>query len=123
MTPMKTRRTTLALVIVLALLGLCIGGLFAYDNGRPLQVPVKERLYKGVDYARKVTFSPRPLMIHGIVAGRKSSGRRQNPAAAISVHLSTDRAEQLADCGLYPSPRSVDPVFFPVGFLHPRYAR
>lgn len=76
MTLMKTRRTTLVLIIVLALLGLCIGGLFAYDNGRPLQVPVKERLYKGVDYARKVTFSPRPLMIHVITVDTRTNGLR-----------------------------------------------
>jgi hypothetical protein len=73
---MKTRRLTWVLIIVLALLGLSLGGLIVYDNGRPLQVPVKERLYKGVDYARKVTFSPRPLMIHVITIDLRTNGLR-----------------------------------------------
>ena len=57
-------------------MGVCIAGLLAYDNGRPLQIPAKEQLYEGVEYIRKVQFSPRPMMIHVITIDNRARGFR-----------------------------------------------
>jgi hypothetical protein len=62
--------------IVLALAGIAVAGIFVYLNGRPLQVPMKTRLYDGVTYERQVRFLPRPLMIHVIVIDTKNARLR-----------------------------------------------
>ncbi|MCL4527964.1 MAG: phosphodiester glycosidase family protein [Chloroflexi bacterium] len=61
---------------MLVLVGLCVGGFFAYNNGRPLPIPTKERLFDGVDYARKVRWSPRPMIIHVITIDMRTNGLR-----------------------------------------------
>ncbi|HEX8990174.1 MAG TPA: phosphodiester glycosidase family protein [Anaerolineales bacterium] len=59
-----------AIVVVLA-------GLFAvYDRGRPVPVPIKERLFEGVTYARYIRWSPRPIVIHAITVDMKSGSKR-----------------------------------------------
>jgi hypothetical protein len=59
---------------MIGLVAIFIAGIFYYDNGRPLQVPVKEHLFTGVDYARKVQLSPRPMMIHVITIYTRANG-------------------------------------------------
>jgi len=73
---MKKRRWIWVLLTLLVITGLCFSGILIYDNGRPLQIPAKERLYKGVDYARKVVLSPRPMMIHVITIDTRTNGLR-----------------------------------------------
>jgi hypothetical protein len=63
-------------MFVLALAGICVIGILAYDNGRPLQIPTKEHLFAGVDYVRKVEFSPRPMIIHTITLDKRANGIR-----------------------------------------------
>ena len=59
-----------AIVVVLA-------AIFAvYDRGRPVPVPIKERLFDGVTYARYARWSPRPMVIHAITVDMKSGGKR-----------------------------------------------
>jgi hypothetical protein len=62
--------------IVFAVIGVCILGFLLYDNGRPIQFPTKEHLYSGVDYSRKVSISPRPMIIHEIKIDLSSKGLR-----------------------------------------------
>ncbi|HEX2697354.1 MAG TPA: phosphodiester glycosidase family protein, partial [Anaerolineales bacterium] len=73
---MKKRRWIWVLWTPLILIGLCLGGVLIYDNGRPLPVPARERLYKGIEYERRVTFSPRPMMIHILTIDMRTSGLR-----------------------------------------------
>ena len=51
---------------MLIIIGIAIGGFFAYVHGRPVPVPTKEQLFDGVTYIRSVRWSPRPMMIHSI---------------------------------------------------------
>lgn len=73
---MKTKGKIRLFLIGLVLLGICIAAFVAYDNGRPLQIPAKEHLYEGVDYIRKVQFSPRPMIIHVIIIDTRTKGLR-----------------------------------------------
>jgi hypothetical protein len=73
---MVIKKRLLFPLIALVLVGIFVGGLFAYDNGRPLQIPAKERLYPGVDYVRKVQLTPRPMMIHVITLDTRMNGLR-----------------------------------------------
>lgn len=63
---MRRTKIILGISALAVLAGLAAGALIIYDRGRPLQVPTKERLFDGVNYARYVRWSPRPLMIHVI---------------------------------------------------------
>ncbi len=73
---MANKKRLRFLVIVLIIAGICVGGFAAYNHGRPLQIPVKERLFNGVDYARQVQFSPRPMIIHVITIDTRKEGIR-----------------------------------------------
>ena len=64
------------LYIVLLFLAILAGGFLIYNQGRPLQIPTREHLFTGVDYVRKVQFSPRPMLIHVITIDTRSSGIR-----------------------------------------------
>ncbi len=64
------------LLIVLVLMAIFTGGFLVYNHGRPLQIPSKERLFTGVDYARKVVLSPRPMVIHVITIDLRTKGLR-----------------------------------------------
>lgn len=64
------------LVIGLVTAGICAAGFAVYNHGRPLQIPVKERLFSGVDYARQVQFAPRPMIIHVITIDTRKEGIR-----------------------------------------------
>src|SRR5512146_2160331 len=56
--------------IRIALVALILTGLaaafLAYDRGRPVPVPVREQLFRGVTYTRSIRWSPRPMVIHVI---------------------------------------------------------
>ncbi len=56
--------------------GLCGAGLLVYGRGRPLPIPVREQLSKGIDYVRTVQWSPRPLITHVITVDMRTSGLR-----------------------------------------------
>jgi hypothetical protein len=73
---MKRRGRNWFLLLVLLLLGLGAGGLLVYSGGRPLPVPIKEQLYDGVSYARKVRWSPRPMIVHVITVDMRTPGLR-----------------------------------------------
>lgn len=71
---MQTRRWTRSIVIVLVLLGLCLGGYALYDRGRPAPLPLKQTLYEGVTYRRVVKYFPQPMIAHLIVIDTKARG-------------------------------------------------
>jgi hypothetical protein len=73
---MAKQKLKLFLLIALALIVISLAGILAYDNGRPLQIPVKEHLFTGVDYSRKVQLSPRPMIIHVITIDMRTNGLR-----------------------------------------------
>jgi hypothetical protein len=61
------------LVSVIFILLLCIGGYILYDRGRPAPIPVKEKLFDGVNYQRVVHFLPRPMIAHVIIIDTKKN--------------------------------------------------
>lgn len=71
---MHRKRILVPLILALALIGLAAGALLLYDRGRPLQVPIRQQLFKGVTYSRIVRWSPRALMIHVITVDMKAGG-------------------------------------------------
>ena len=71
---MTTRRPTRIFVWVLLLIGLCGLGYALYDRGRPAPIPMKQKLYDGVEYRRVVQFTPRPIIAHVIVIDTKVKG-------------------------------------------------
>lgn len=64
------------MLIMLVLAAICLGGFLIFDNGRPLQIPAREHLFSGVEYARKVQLSPRPMIIHVITIDTRANGLR-----------------------------------------------
>lgn len=73
---MVKQKRLLFLLITVVLAGIFIGGTIYFENGRPLQIPVKEHLFPGVDYARKVQLAPRPMVIHVIAIDKRTSRLR-----------------------------------------------
>jgi len=71
---MKTRKHKRLLLWVAIMMGLCIGGYFLYDRGRPAPIPRKEELYAGVTYRRVVDFTPRPMIAHVLIIDTKVEG-------------------------------------------------
>jgi hypothetical protein len=67
---MKARWVGILLATILVV-GLCIGAYSLYDRGRPVPVPVKEKLYDGVTYQRVVRLVPRPMIAHIITIDTK----------------------------------------------------
>ena len=71
---MKTRVLTRNVIGALVLMGLCIGGYFLYDRGRPAPVPMKQKLYEGVTYRRVIRLFPRPMIAHVLTIDTKKKG-------------------------------------------------
>ncbi len=71
---MRRKRVWTFVIIAAALVGLAAGALAIYDRGRPLQVPLKQQLFKGITYNRYVRWSPRALMIPVITVDMKAGG-------------------------------------------------
>lgn len=61
---------------VLVLAGMLVGAVLLYDRGRPVPVPVRERLYDGVTYSRMVRVAPRPIMVHAVTIDMRGAGAR-----------------------------------------------
>jgi len=61
---MKTKNKLRWPLVLFSLAGLGLIGFLAYNRGRPLPIPVREQLYPGVLYTRRVRIAPRPLVIH-----------------------------------------------------------
>ena len=69
--PMKSKLIRV-IIFVLILLALLVGGYSLYSGARPIPVPLKEELYEGVTYRRKVHVFPRPMIIHIVTIDTKS---------------------------------------------------
>ena len=55
-------------------MGLCIGGYALYDRGRPVPIPMKQKLYDGVTYRRVIQVIPRPMIAHVLTVDTKTKG-------------------------------------------------
>ena len=72
---MKSRSRKVFLpVVLLFVMGLCVGAPLLYLHGRPAPVPVKQTLRDGVEYQRLVRVSPRPMVIHVLKINMKAKG-------------------------------------------------
>jgi hypothetical protein len=71
---MKTIRLGRNIIVILILLGLCIGGYALYDRGRPAPIPLKQKLYNGVTYRRVIRILPRPMIAHVLTIDTKEKG-------------------------------------------------
>jgi hypothetical protein len=60
--------------VIAALLVLCVAAIAIYDRGRPVPVPMKQKLYDGVIYRRIVHVFPRPMIAHVIEIDTKKKG-------------------------------------------------
>lgn len=72
MQPVRRRR--LKLWIVLGLIFLCLGSGVLYYAGRPLPIPVRQQLFNGVIYYRRIHLLPRPYFAHIITVDLQTPG-------------------------------------------------
>jgi hypothetical protein len=68
------RRLAVILFSITAVVGLCIGGYALYDRGRPAPIPVKQKLFEGVEYQRVVQVLPRPMIAHVLKIDTRNNG-------------------------------------------------
>ncbi len=73
---MRKRKGLWFTLAVLLLTGVGLFAFAAYNRGRPLPVPTKERLFDGVTYTRSVRWSPRAMVIHAIAVDMRGNGVR-----------------------------------------------
>jgi hypothetical protein len=105
---MKTRRLKRSIVSILVLMSLCIGGYLLYDRGRPVPVPLKQKLYEGVIYRRVVRVFPRPMIAHILTIDTKekdqlschTAGCRGKPLKAYYVSVPEEFGLQIASMGI-----------------------
>ncbi len=71
---MNTRKLTRNIIGALVVMGLCLGGYLLYDRGRPVPIPMKQKLYEGVTYRRIVRYLPRPMIAHVLTIDTKEKG-------------------------------------------------
>lgn len=71
---MKTRTWARGAIAIFVLMSLCIGGYLLYDRGRPAPVPMKQKLYDGVEYRRVVRYLPRAMIAHILTIDTKTKG-------------------------------------------------
>jgi len=71
---MKKSKLIGIIISSVILLALCTAGYLLYDRGRPVPIPVKQKLYEGVTYRRVVQFIPHPLIAHVIEIDTKKRG-------------------------------------------------
>ena len=67
-------RTVVIFLSVIVILGLCMGGYNLYDRGRPAPIPLREKLFDGVEYQRVVRVLPRPMIAHVLRIDTKRNG-------------------------------------------------
>jgi len=58
------------------LIGTSLAVLGLYVRGRPIPVPIREKLFPGVDYARRVSLQPGPMIVHVITIDMRTPGLR-----------------------------------------------
>jgi len=73
MKPVRRRRLN-KLWIFLALIFLCLGSGVLYYIGRPLPIPVRQQLFDGVIYYRRVHLTPRLFVAHIITVDLQTPG-------------------------------------------------
>jgi phosphodiester glycosidase len=71
---MKTRNLGRNIMVIFILMILCIGGYALYDRGRPVPIPMKQKLYEGVTYRRVIRVFPRPMIAHVLTIDTKAKG-------------------------------------------------
>ncbi|NOY98319.1 MAG: phosphodiester glycosidase family protein [Chloroflexi bacterium] len=71
---MPKRRPALSIVWILIILCLCVGAPGLYYAGRPLPVEMREELYDGVVYHRKVHLTPHLMIAHIITVDLHTEG-------------------------------------------------
>ena len=71
---MNTRKLTRNIIGALVVMGLCLGGYLLYDRGRPVPIPMKQKLYEGVTYRRIVRYLPHPMIAHVLTIDMKEKG-------------------------------------------------
>lgn len=59
---------------IFIVMSLCVGGYLLYDRGRPVPVPIKQKLHEGVTYRRVVRVFPRPMIAHVLEIDTKAKG-------------------------------------------------
>jgi len=64
--------TRLRIFLILSLL--CLGGVALYYAGRPLPIPVRQQLFDGIIYYRRVHFLPRLYIAHIITVDLRTPG-------------------------------------------------
>src|SRR5512138_820965 len=67
-------RPRIAILSVIIALGLCVGGYSLYDRGRPAPVPLKQKLFEGVEYQRVIHVLPHPMIAHVLKIDTKRNG-------------------------------------------------
>jgi hypothetical protein len=72
MTPVRRRRPKLW--IILTVIFLCLGASVLYYAGRPLPIPVRQQLFEGIIYYRRVHLLPRPYFAHIITVDLTTPG-------------------------------------------------
>jgi hypothetical protein len=83
---MKTKQNRIPLLILIVTL-MCLCSPLFYYLGRPLPIELRQELYDGVIYYRRVHFSPYPMIAHIVTADTNSKtisflvtpGNRDNP--------------------------------------------
>ena len=72
---MKPKRTfRRALIVLLVLIGLALGGYAIYNGDRPAPVPLKQTLFDGVTYRRIVRYVPRFAIAHVLIIDTRVKG-------------------------------------------------
>lgn len=72
---MKPKRTfRRALIVLLVLIGLALGGYAIYNGDRPAPVPLKQTLFDGVTYRRIVRYVPRFVIAHVLIIDTRVKG-------------------------------------------------
>ena len=69
-----SKRPLARLWVFLILSLLCLGGVALYYASRPLPIPVRQQLFDGIVYYRRVHFLPRPFIAHIITVDLQTPG-------------------------------------------------
>jgi hypothetical protein len=68
------RKAWRAWFILLAVIGLGLGGYSVYNGDRPAPLPLKKKLFEGVTYRRIVRLTPRLVIIHVLTVDTRAKG-------------------------------------------------
>ncbi len=72
----KNKRTIYLIILGLSLVCLALipGGLWLWNNLRPLPIEKDHLIFQGVQYQRQVRFSPRPMVVHIVTVDLRQRG-------------------------------------------------